>query len=69
MTKFESVGVNFQHEATSIEQAQRSFKYSCNCCCNKGMRIECDRCAIAHVHSLVVACFADQKAKEESSNA
>ena len=61
MTKFEQVGVNFQYDATSIEQANRSFAYSCNCCCHKGMRIDCDRCAIAHTHNLVVACLADKE--------
>ena len=30
MIKFERVGVNFQYEATSIEQANKSFKYSCD---------------------------------------
>lgn len=59
MTKFEQVGVNYQYSANSAEQAQKSFQYSCNCCCNKGMRIDCDRCAIAHVHNLVMACFND----------
>ena len=64
MTKFETIGVNFQYAATTIEQVNNSFKYSCDCCCNKGMRIDCDRCAIAHAHSLVVAYFAD-KANEK----
>lgn len=60
MIKFERVGVNFQYDATSIEQANKSFKYSCECCCHKGIRLDCDRCAIAHAHSLVVAYFADK---------
>ena len=47
MTKFEQVGINYQHEATTKEDANRSFKYSCDCCCNRGMHIKCDRCAIA----------------------
>lgn len=59
MTKFEQVGVNYQYDAKSIEQANKSFAYSCNCCCNKGMRLDCDRCAIAATHNLVVACFND----------
>lgn len=63
MIKFERVGVNFQHEATSKEQANKAFKYSCDCCCNKGIRLECDRCAIAHVHSLVMAYFDDKEGK------
>lgn len=63
MTKVEQVGINYQHEATTKEDANRSFKYSCDCCCNRGMRIECDRCAIATVHSLVIAAF-DSKKKD-----
>ena len=61
MIKFEQIGVNFQHEATSLQEANKFFKYSCDCCCNKGIKLECDRCAISHVHSLVVAYFADKK--------
>ena len=59
MTKFERVGVNFQYDARDIDEANKSFAYSCECCCTKGMRIDCDRCAIAHMHNLVVAYFND----------
>ena len=61
MIKFEQIGVNFQYNATSLQEANKFFKYSCDCCCNKGIKLECDRCAIAHAHSLVVAYFADKK--------
>lgn len=61
MTKFEQVGVNYQYDANNIEEANKSFQHSCNCCCNKGIRIECDKCAIAHTHALVVAYFNDKK--------
>ena len=57
MTKFEQVGVNFQYMAPTKKQAQKSFAYSCDCCCSKGMRIECDSCAIVQAHSLVMAYF------------
>ena len=57
MTKFEQIGVNYQYDAKSADQAKKSFQYSCNCCCAKGMHIECDRCAIAHTHSLVLAYY------------
>lgn len=57
MTKFEQVGINYQYEAETKEDANHSFKYSCDCCCNRGMHIECDHCAIATVHSLVIAAF------------
>lgn len=61
MTKFEQVGINYQYDAENIKSANKAFEYSCNCCCNKGMRLDCDRCAIAHVHKLVVACLNDKK--------
>lgn len=57
MTKFEQIGVNYQHEALTKEDANRAFKHSCNCCCQHGMRIDCDRCAIACAHDLVIAAF------------
>ena len=57
MTKFEQVGINYQYDAHTKEEANRSFQYSCNCCCNRGMHIECERCAIACVHNLVIASF------------
>ena len=59
MTKFEQKGIIFQYEADSKKSALDAFKYSCDCCCTKGMKIECDRCAIATVHSLVIAYFDD----------
>ena len=64
MTKFEQVGVNFQYDASTKEQAIKSFKYSCACCCNKGMRLDCDRCAISSTHAMIVAIF-DSKNEED----
>ena len=61
MTKFEQVGVNYQNDAESKEQANRSFRYSCECCCTRGMHIECDRCAIAMAHNLTIAAFENNK--------
>lgn len=57
MTKFEQVGVNLQYDAVSVRHANKNFKYSCDTCCSKGMRIECERCAIAATHAMVVAYF------------
>ena len=61
MTKFEQVGVNYQNDAESKEQANRSFRHSCECCCTRGMHIECDRCAIAVAHNLTIAAFENNK--------
>lgn len=41
MTRFEEVGVNHQYEANNIKDAIRAFKYSCDCCCSKGMHLDC----------------------------
>lgn len=57
MTKFEQIGVNMQYDAITKEVAKQKFARSCACCCHKGMRIECDRCAIVEVHQLVIAAF------------
>lgn len=61
MTRFERVGVNYQYEASNIKEANKAFRHSCNCCCHKGKRIDCDRCAIAFNHNLVVAYFNDRR--------
>jgi hypothetical protein len=61
MTKFERVGVNRQYDATTLEEARKSFRHSCECCCHKGMHIDCDRCAIAYTHNLIVAYFNDKE--------
>lgn len=55
LTKFEQVGVNYQLDSASKQEANRNFRYSCRVCCNRGMRIECDRCAISATHDAVVA--------------
>lgn len=55
MTKFETVGVQFQHEAVTKEEAVRSFQYSCRVCSERGIRIDCDRCCIASTHAVTIA--------------
>lgn len=56
-TKFEMVGVGLQQEAATPEEAIQKFKYSCNVCCCRGIKLDCDRCAIAATHGLVMASF------------
>ena len=67
MTNFERMGVNYQFDANSIEEANKFFKRSCECCCNKGRRAKCNQCAIEYTHNLVVAYFND-KAKENNNH-
>ena len=57
MTKFAQVGVEFQYDARNKKEANRSFQYSCRVCCERGMHIECDRCAIAATNAILVAAF------------
>lgn len=57
MTKFEMIGIQAQQEAVTKEEARRAFKWSCKCCCNRGMKIECDRCQISMVHDQTIACI------------
>lgn len=60
MSKFEQIGINYQYAARDMEDANNKFEYSCNCCCNRGRNVPCDRCGIAVAHNLVVACFTDK---------
>lgn len=57
MTKFEQIGVEYQHEACTCHEANKSFKRSCECCVLKGMNISCDRCAIKQAHLQTIACI------------
>lgn len=61
MTKFEQIGVNMQYDAPTKQVALQYFSRSCECCCKKGLHINCDRCAIETVHKLVVASFENIK--------
>ena len=56
-TKFETIGVERQYESASAFESNRNFRISCNICCRKGLRIDCDKCAIEVAHSLIVATF------------
>lgn len=59
MTHFEQVGVNFQMQALTVEDARSSLRYSCRCCNNHGMQIKCERCAIAQAHEQTIAILND----------
>lgn len=61
MTKFEQIGVERQIDCDSKREALRCFMHSCKVCCYRGMRIDCDKCAIAYVHKEVIACFEQHK--------
>ena len=61
MTKFEQVGINHLYLADTKVQLNRTFTHSCDCCCYKGMRLDCDHCAIAATHSMLIALFDDKE--------
>ena len=65
MSKFEQIGVNIQHESISKEDSVRRFKISCDICCCRGMKIDCDRCSIAVAHRQIVAIFDEEGQKDE----
>ena len=64
MTKFEQIGINRLYLADTKSQLTSTFNHSCNCCCYKGIHLDCDHCAIAHTHSLLVALFEENKSKQ-----
>ena len=58
MSIFEEKGIEFQYNSTSIAQAKKSFKKSCEICYSTGKHIKCDGCNIAFVHQLIVSYYA-----------
>ena len=46
MTRFEEIGRNFIIRASSLEKAKESYDKSCEMCCLRGMRLDCDACCI-----------------------
>lgn len=61
MTGFERKGCEIQMDSQTVSQAVKNFAYSCEVCCNRGIRISCDRCAIAVTHENVVAFILDSE--------
>ncbi len=57
MTKFETIGVELQHDSEDSRESVKRFLYSCRVCCTKGIHLECDRCAIAATHKMMLASF------------
>lgn len=62
MTYFESVGVERQYNANSLEKADREFARSCKKCATQGKPIRCAQCAIDFAHSVITACFNNRTA-------
>lgn len=62
MTYFEQTGVKLQEASDSVREAEQKFRYSCKLCCQKGLTIECERCAINNAHNLTVSVLMDIEA-------
>lgn len=60
MIKFEQIGVNLQMESETKEQAQKRFGHSCDLCCYRGIKLECNHCAINTYHRLTMAAFGEE---------
>lgn len=65
MTKFETIGMEMQLESTTKEEARRKFLRSCDTCCNRGIHLDCDHCAIAQYHKLVIATMENKNKKKK----
>lgn len=63
MIKFEQIGVELQNDAVNKYDARKKFEHSCNVCCTRGIRLDCDRCAIAATHKATVAAFESYKGR------
>lgn len=57
MTAFEAKGIELQETALTRSQAQSRFEYSCKLCCTRGLRLDCDSCAIKCAHEVVDDAF------------
>lgn len=63
MLHFERIGAEWQDSALNTHQAIKSFNRSCEICCERGYRIDCDRCEIkaAHNRKMEVLRFLDEE--------
>jgi hypothetical protein len=57
--KFVQISKNLQDACSTPEDAKRAFATSCNICCSRGIKMDCDRCPVKAHHELVVAVMAD----------
>lgn len=54
MTYFERRGVELQERSETVAQANSRMDYSCQKCCQRGINIDCDHCAIKQTNIVVV---------------
>lgn len=58
-TKFQQIGVQYQQDAITPQEAKKSFSLSCRICTSRGINMDCDRCQIASAHNMTMAIFND----------
>lgn len=65
MTKFERVAINQQYKAYRKDWAIKQFNLTCELCCLRGRKTDCDKCNIAYTHSLVIASIDDAERRSK----
>ena len=61
MTRFEEIGVELQERSRNKKEAKVLYKHSCDLCCNSGLNIRCNRCAIDYAHTRMLGIFSVMK--------
>lgn len=61
MTYFEAKGIEIQGNSLNEFQARKQFENSCERCCMRGLRIDCDACGIKAAHERVIEAFSERK--------
>lgn len=65
MTRFEEIGIQHQLCSNSKQDSINKFMRSCDICCNKGLRIYCDKCGIAYIHNKVIDYYYNKQNLEQ----
>lgn len=68
MTKFETIGIQNLAETTNKKEALRAYEWSCRCCCERGMHLSCDHCAISATYMSTIAIMDDQAAQQHKKD-
>ena len=57
MTRFENIGAELQYGSQNKKAAITRLAKSCQICCQNGLRIDCERCAIMQAHEFIMGCL------------
>ncbi|MCM1440027.1 MAG: hypothetical protein NC131_12625 [Roseburia sp.] len=68
MSKFETIGVQNLEDCVTKQELRKAHQRSCRCCCKRGMKLDCEHCAIDCVYHQIMAIMDDQaKLKNHST--